>query len=237
KMKTQILDIKGESKGDIELPSCFNEPVREDLILKVYLATLKNTKHRYAPYLWAGMQHSASGKIRHQRRKWKTAYGYGISRVPRKIMTKRGSRFFWVGATISSARGGREAHPPKVNINETKINKKEMKKALYSAISATSSSQVIKKKYHVDVRVPIIFDSEILKLKTKEIMKLLKGIFKTDKKILFIIGEKEKMKSKIIEITTAKKLNILQLATGGHPGRLVVYTEHAIKELGDLEIK
>ena len=123
-MKAQILNLNGEKEKEIELPIYFSEQVREDLILKVYLALRQNLKHPYAPYLWAGMQHSASGKIRHGRRKWKGAYGYGISRVPRKIMTKRGSRFFWVGATVSSARGGRENHPPKIDIKERKINKK-----------------------------------------------------------------------------------------------------------------
>ena len=40
---------------------------------------------------------------------------------------------------------GRRAHPPKVEkIIEEKINKKEYQKALFSAISATASSDVVK---------------------------------------------------------------------------------------------
>jgi len=233
-MKAQILNASGEKKQEIDLPSFFHEPIREDLILKVYMSERRNAMHPYSPYLWAGMQYSASGKIRHARRKWKTAYGYGIARVPRKIMTKRGSRFFWVGATISSARGGREAHPPEVNEREKKINKKERLKALFSAIAATASPIVIKKKYNVDIKVPVIIDSEILKLKTKQLVALLKKIFNSDKKILFVIGEKEKIKTKAIEAVEAKKIDILKLAPGGNPGRLVAYTEQALKELEQL---
>jgi len=133
-MKAKVLNVKGEKVKEIELPSCFNEEIREDIIKKVFHASLR--KQPYAPNIIAGMKHSASGKLRHARRKWKTTYGYGISRVPRKIHMRRGSRFFWVAATVASARGGRQAHPPKVEAmkKRKKINKKEKRIALLSAI-------------------------------------------------------------------------------------------------------
>ena len=106
-MKISLLDINGKEKGKIDLPSCFSKEIREDIIAKV-LESKKN-KQPYSPSLVAGKQHSASGKIRHRRHVWKSGYGKGISRVPRKIMTRRGSQFNWVGAEVSAMRGGEKS--------------------------------------------------------------------------------------------------------------------------------
>jgi len=109
----------------------------------------KKSQQPYAPSPVAGKQHSASGKIRHRRHVWKSHYGQGISRIPRKSVSRRGDRFNWIGAEISSTRGGRRAHPPKIlsMINTKKINKKELKIALMSAISATANGIEIVKRY------------------------------------------------------------------------------------------
>src|SRR3990167_851201 len=142
-MKANVLDIEGKKAREIELPSFFSEKIREDIVAKALEAN--KTMQPYAPSLVAGKQHSASGIVRHARRKWRTAYGKGISRVPRKIMSNRGTQFNWVGAEIASTRGGLRAHPPKTvsMINTKKINKKEMKIALISAINATADKKKI----------------------------------------------------------------------------------------------
>ena len=179
-IKIQILNKEGNAVKQIELPDFFSGPVRDDIIMKVYFSSLHKQPH--SPYILAGMQHSASGKLKHVRHKWKTLYGYGISRVPRKIHTRRGSRFMWVGATISSAVGGRQAHPPKIEaiLNSKKINKKEKIKAILGALAATSSAEKISKRYarieKLNVNLPIVFDSAITGLKVKEIIKLLQKV-------------------------------------------------------------
>src|SRR3989338_8747261 len=146
-MKIKILDIEGKKTKEIELPSFFSERIREDIVAKVLEAN--KTMQPYAPSPVAGKQHSASGIVRHARRKWRTAYGKGISRVPRKIMSNRGTQFNWVGAEIATTRGGRRAHPPKViaMINTKKINKKELEIALISALSATANEKKVLGKY------------------------------------------------------------------------------------------
>ena len=130
KMKAKVLDKDGKEIKEIELPSCFASSIRQDITQKVYEAEKK--WQPYAPFFMAGKQHSASGKIRHARRLWKTAYGHGISRVPRKILWRRGNQFYWIGAEIASTRGGRRAHPPRVEhfLKELKINKKEKQIAI-----------------------------------------------------------------------------------------------------------
>jgi hypothetical protein len=41
----------------------------------------------YGSMKGAGAGYSASGIVRHRRHAWKSAYGKGMSRVPRKIMS------------------------------------------------------------------------------------------------------------------------------------------------------
>lgn len=263
-MKADILSTEGQKIREIELPECFSVEVREDIIKKVELT---RKKQPYAPSPLAGKKASASGKIRHARRRWKTAYGHGISRVPRKIFWRRGDRFYWQGATIASTRGGRRAHPPKIERREKKINKKERLLALRSAIAATASLEFLKKKYETIgefkdkpklPKLPLIVESKILQLKTKEFFSVLKKIlnkfydiaikskkiragkgksrgrrYKKNAGLLFVLSEEEKYKIRGIDIKRADKLNVYDLASGS-PGRLVIYTENAIKSLENL---
>ncbi len=262
-MKAKILDIQGKEKETIELPKCFSQKIREDIIAKVL--EVKKTQQPYSPSPVAGKQHSASGKWVHRRHVWKSQYGKGWSRIPRKIMSRRGSQFTQQGAEISSVRGGRRAHPPKIlsMINTKKINKKELKMALISAISATANSKEITKKYgrlndKKIEKLPLIVESKIVSLKTKDLISSLKKIlgktlfelalqkksvrsgkgklrgrkYKKNAGLLLVTGEKEKLKTNSFEIKNAKNLGVTDLAKG-RPGRLTLYTEQSIKELGE----
>jgi large subunit ribosomal protein L4e len=262
-MKTKILDINGKEKGSIELPKFFSELIREDIVAKVLEAV--KVKQPYSPSPVAGKQNSASGNLQHRRSVWKTMQGKGISRVPRKIMTRRGSQFNWVGAEIPSARGGRRAHPPKIEsmINTKKINKKEMEIAIKSALSATANEKLVSEKYErlngkKISGLPLIVEQKMLSLKAKEFISSLKKVlgedlfevaikkkkvrsgigklrgrkYKSNAGLLLVVGEKEKIKTNAVEVTSAKRLNITDLANGG-VGRLTLYTEEAIKNLGE----
>src|SRR3990172_3876747 len=177
--KTAILDIKGKKAREIETPVFFSQPIRDDLISRIVEG--KKRMQPYSPSPVAGKQSTAQGKIVHRRHVWRSGYGRGQSRVPRKIMSRSGSQFGWVGAEVANTRGGRRAHPPKVisMLSMGKINKKEALAAFVSALSATAHKDFVAKKYgrltEKDVKeLPIIVDSGITKLKTKEIISSLK---------------------------------------------------------------
>ena len=262
-MKGNVLSINGKKLKEIQLPTCFSGKIREDIVSKAL--EIKKIKQPYAPLLVAGKQYSASGKIKHRRHVWKTHYGRGIARIPRKIMSRKGSQFNWVGATVPFAVGGRRTHPPKIisMLNRKKINKKEMEVALISAISATANEKEIKKKYgklndeKIEIKnLPFIVESEIISLKTKELLESLKKIFdknlfdiiikkkkirsgkgklrgrkhKSNAGMLLVTSKNEKIKTKLFDISNINNLNITDLAKGGQ-GRLVVYTEQAIMDL------
>jgi large subunit ribosomal protein L4e len=237
----------------------FEAPIREDLVAKV-LESRKN-QQPYSPSLVAGKQHSAKGLIKHMRHVWRSGYGRGQSRVPRKIFSRKGSQFNWEAAEVPNAKGGMRAHPPKVTqfINMLKINKKELKVAFESAISATASEKYIIKKYgtieKLDKKTPFIVPSEITKAKTKQILKELKEVlgnlydvalreksiragrgkmrgrkYKSTAGMVLVLGNDEKLKTKLFEVKRASELNVTDLANGGL-GRVAVYTEKAVREL------
>ncbi|MEK6855224.1 MAG: 50S ribosomal protein L4 [Nanoarchaeota archaeon] len=251
-MKVQLFNQDGSKQGQVELPEIFNITIREDIVAK-YLEAAKSSQP-YSPNTYAGKKYSASGRISHRRHTWGGHYGKGISRVPRKTMWRRGTQFYWVGATVSSTRGGRRAHPPKINSQIKKINKKEIKIAMYSAIAATASQDYVKKRYETIKTLstaPIIIES--LPKKTKELKSALKIIlgenfahafkqksirpgkgkmrgrkYKSNAGVLFIISSKEKTKMRGLEIRTPKELTVQDL----YPlGRLTLFTKSSLEEL------
>ncbi|MBS3081458.1 50S ribosomal protein L4 [Candidatus Pacearchaeota archaeon] len=254
-MKAWVYNLDGEKSSEIKLPSIFDSRIREDIVLKYYESDKKYAPHSPSPY--AGRKHSASGTISHRRHEWKGHYGKGISRVPRKAMWRRGEQFYWVGAEINSARGGRAVHAPKISYKPVKINIKEKIIAMNSGFASTAKSEYISKRYlrlnNVKISAPIILSSPINNLKMKQLLQVLrktlgdkyevalkqknvragKGkmrgrIYKSSAGLLLIKSHSEKVSLKGIDVRSTNELSIADL----YPlGRLTLYTEQALKEL------
>lgn len=175
-MKTPVLSLEGKSEKEIALPLAFSEPVREDLIRRAVLAEQSRERQPYGTDPVAGMRTSAHY---HGRRDVRfTMMCKEMSRMARI----HGSGFLQFRARlIPGVTKGRRAHPPKVEkVWEEKINKKEWKKALYSAIAATSDrGLVIKRGHKIDglKAVPLVIDDKIQEIKkTKELLEILKAL-------------------------------------------------------------
>ncbi|MEM4244811.1 MAG: 50S ribosomal protein L4 [Candidatus Nanoarchaeia archaeon] len=175
-MKADVLDLEGRKTKTIELPKQFEEEYREDLIRKAVQVMQTHRRQPYGSKPEAGKR--ASAEVSRRRRRYRGAYGMGISRVPRKVMTKRGRNLFWVGAFAPGTVGGRRAHPPKTSKNwELKMNVKERRKAIRSAVAATAIREVVQKRGHKVKEVPIIITNDIENIKkTKELSKILEKI-------------------------------------------------------------
>ena len=257
-MKATLYYSKGSKKSQIELPKIFSMKVREDLAAKYFEAD--KFIQPYAPFREAGMRQSASGTISHQRHDWKGHYGKGISRVPRKTMSRRGTQFFWVGANIPGSRGGRKAHPPKGIGKEKKINKKEIQLAINSGFAATAQEKFLVQRYSSLDKIentPLIF--EALPEKTKELVSSIKSIlkensgiafrkktvragkgklrgrkYKSNAGILIITSNKENPKFKSFDVKTLSEVTISDL----YPlGRLTIFTKQALEQLNEEEKK
>jgi len=178
-------------------------------------------------------------------------------------MSRSGTQFSFVGAEIPFAVGGRRAFPPVTlsMINTKKVNKKEMRFALASAISATANEKELAKRYgrlnnKKIENLPLVVESKITSLKTKDLISSLKKILG---ETLFEIalreksvrsgrgksrGRKYKSNAGILLVTSKDeklKTNAFEVTNSeklnvtdlarGGPGRLTLYTEKAIKDL------
>ena len=145
----ELKDLKGEVKKKIRLPAAFDEDFRPDLIKKAVLAIQSTRYQPHGAHPYAGIRTSAHS--------WGS--GRGVSHVPR---IKNGSR----AARVPQARGGREAHPPKVEkVLVEKVNKKEKRKALLSAIAATTKEDLVRARGHrFEAKLPIVIEEAFEKL-------------------------------------------------------------------------
>lgn len=173
-MKIKILSLDGKENGEKELPKQFNEKIRPVLIKRAVLTIQSNSRQKYGVDSEAGKKYSA--ELSRRRHKYRGSYGFGISRVPRKILSRRGTRLNWVGAFAPGTVGGRKAHPPKSEKNwDVKINKKENRKAIRSAMAAVMDKEIVEKRGHiVPKNYPFIIDSKLEDLdKTKKVKEVL----------------------------------------------------------------
>ncbi len=159
-----VLGLEGEETGTKELPPLFAVPVRKDLIRRAFLA-------EFTAHLQPQGRDPLAGKRTSAR---SLGVGRGLARIPRIRGTGR-------GALVTSAVGGRRAHPPRVDkVIVERINKKERALATASAIAATGIRELVVARGHVfeAKELPIVIDSSLLdKIRSaKEAREFLKKI-------------------------------------------------------------
>jgi len=158
KKAAKIFNLEGKPVGKIELPPVFATPLRPDVIKRAVLAIQSSRIQPQGRDPMAGKRTTAESR----------GTGSGAARLPRR-KTGSGKAAFAPG-TVS----GRQAHPP---LSEKKIlkkiPKKEKKLALFSAIAATASKELVAKRGHSieDVpQIPLVVTAELEELKkTKEV--------------------------------------------------------------------
>lgn len=159
-----VYGTDGKVKGKLKLPEVFNTPFRPDLIRRAVVSAQANRRQRYGPSKEAGMRHAVStwGK------------GRGVARVQRLSQGRR-------GAESPNNVGGRRAHPPRPEHSfEKKINQKEKKLAIASALAATSDLDRVRARGHKfkeGLTVPVIVDDSMEKLeRTKDVLSMLDSV-------------------------------------------------------------
>ena len=170
-MKITTYTTSGTKEGEIELPLIFSTPFRRELIHKVWTNL---TSHKFQPQ---GRHPSAGQDVVADSNDPPT--GQGVSRVARAQGGGGGRQ--GQGAEVASTRGGRQAHPPIVGkVIYKKLNKKENKLALCSAIAATASKDLVELRGHKIEGIetfPIIVSNDIESVsKANDISKILDAL-------------------------------------------------------------
>ena len=259
-MQVPLLTINGTEEGKVELSTIFSTDFRKDLIHKAFTNLYSHKFQPQGRHPTAGMDVVASSN--------NPPTGQGTARIA-KMRGGGGGRQGEAGG-VASVRGGRQAHPPIVKkIIYKKLNKKEKKLALCSAISATKSKEIIESRGHKIGKInifPIVVSDEIESVeKTKDMIKILSSLnllqdvqrlntrkprtgksslrgrgTKIGKSILFVVTKSEKLSKACkgipgIDVKLVKDLSVLDLAPGGAPIRLTVYSKSALEDIAKIK--
>lgn len=254
-MKANLYDLQGKQVGQVDLPLLFSADVREDVIRRAVLAQQSAHRQPYGSDPMAGKRTSAHY---HGSRHYRYAMmNKEMSRMPR-IHGKVSGHMAWRARFAPQTVKGRRAHPPKAEkVWLQKINVKEKRLAIRSALAASASSLA---RRMVD-NSPIIFvnDFENVK-KTKDVISALALVmpkeldrcsvikvragkgklrgrkYKKRKGPLIVVSKnctliKAARNIAGIDAVSAGNVNAELLAPGAQAGRVLVVTEAALGEL------
>ena len=152
-MKVQVLSLEGQPLEEIELPPTFETELRPDVIKRAVLAAQTARLQPWGADEMAGKRTSAEtwGK------------GFGVSRVRRVKGTR--SPAAGMGAFSPHTVGGRRAHPPKVGrVLRERINRKERRLAIRSAIASTKEKRLVASRCHIIDKItelPLVVSDEL----------------------------------------------------------------------------
>lgn len=161
-MKATVHDLNGDAAGEVDLPEVFDTQYRPDLIRRAVNAAQANRKQAYGADEYAGLRTPAES----------FGSGRGMAHVPRQ--NGQGRR---VPQTVK----GRKAHPPKAEKDQSKkVNDKERKLAVRSAIAATADAETVTERGHAfdeDASLPLVVSDEFEDLvKTRAVVELLEAL-------------------------------------------------------------
>nr|BAN64603.1 ribosomal protein RPL4A [Babesia bovis] len=210
----------GERVGATLMPKVFSAPLRLDLVRMAHTNMSKNRRQAYAVSKMSGYQTSA--------RSWGT--GRAMARVPR--VKGGGTHRAGQAAYANFCRAGGMYAPTRVWRRwHRKVNLKEKRQALASALAATAVVPVVMSRGHrIEAlrEVPMVVDDAIEQInKTKDAVKLLEtiGLGAELKRIDKVTGRARDGRK--------KRLNLLKLAPAGALGRLCVWSKSAFEALDD----
>jgi len=261
-MKADVLSLDGKKLHSVELPKAFEADIDAGLIKRAVLSIQSQARHPKGAMPRAGRENTAQYRGRRSLPTHERGINVGRARLPR--LNNRRGRLYGRVASIPRAVGGPKAHPPKAEADRTqKINKKEKRAALNSAIAATLSKEMVFARHVLgkDVSLPLVVEDSMESLeKTKNLKETLKalnvlsdivnakkkarrragkgkarGRKKKQKKSILIVTGKNSAVFKAgrnlpgVDICAAKNLNAELLAPGCVPGRLVLWSESALK--------
>ena len=158
KKTAKVFNLEGKPIGKVNLPSVFGTPLRPDVIKRAVLAIQSTRIQPQGRDPMAGKRTTAESQ----------GTGGGHARIPR--MKGGAGRGAFAPGTVK----GRAGHPPTSEKKIIKkIPKKEKRLALFSAIAATASKELVSARGHSieDVpEIPLVVVDDLEQLnKTKEV--------------------------------------------------------------------
>jgi large subunit ribosomal protein L4e len=223
----EVYDISGKPHENIGLPSVFSAPFRPDVIQKVVVALHSRTYQPQGRNPMAGKRTTAES----------VGVGKDLARVPR---IKGANRAAFAPMTVK----GRLTHAPSPQRRLTKhINKKERLLALWSAVAATASKDLVASRGHKFKKVPSIEElglwDDVARARNGTKIRAGRGCargrrIKHPRGPLLVVLKDEGIGKAArnltgVDIVEVSNLNVEDLAPGTHAGRLTVWTKSALE--------
>merc|ERR1712183_1154831 len=165
--KVSVHNVEGKPIRLVSLPKVYNAPVRQDLVNHIHTQVRKNNR----------MPHGVSEKAGHQTSAESWGTGRAVARIPR--VRGGGTHRSGQGAFGNMCRGGHMFGAKKVwRRIHRKVNIREKRYAVVSAIAASGSPALVMAKGHQINRireVPLVVEDKLESLKkTKDAVSFLK---------------------------------------------------------------
>ncbi len=259
-MNVKVYSVDGKETGEMEA-RVFDAEVREDLIRRAFLAIMSHERQPYGTDPLAGQRSSAHYHGRRHTR-W-TMMNREMARLPR-IHGKVGHLLWRVRVVPHAVKGRSVWAPTSQRVFREEINKKERRKAIASALSASMNPEYNRKRGHLATSV-VVDDAFESISKTRDVVKALMSLGFSDelrraekKKIRAGKGKNRgrpyrKKKGPLIivssesspvfrasknisgvDVVEARRVNVKLLAPGGHPGRVMIATKSAVEKMDEL---
>ncbi|MDD5022844.1 MAG: uL4 family ribosomal protein [Candidatus ainarchaeum sp.] len=258
-MKVPVYSLDGKELKEVSLPQQFDEEYREDLIRRAVLSEESKERQPKGTYVFAGLETSAD--YRGVKDTYGSLKNRGQAMLPREIRPK--GNWGRVRRIPSSVKGRRAHPPKVGKKIFEKINKKEYQKALRSALSASANLEIVSKRADIKKRkLPIIIENDFEKIKkSKEVLSVLQKLeigklveeakektrvktgvrkrmkqrTKTPRYLLIVTSENAKSGRNLsgIDMVKVSELKVKHLSPGAFASRVVMFTENALKEIGE----
>ncbi|WP_058994823.1 50S ribosomal protein L4 [Haloarcula sp. CBA1127] len=245
-MQATIYDLDGNTDGEVDLPDVFETPVRTDLIGKAVRAAQANRKQDYGSDEYAGLRTPAES----------FGSGRGQAHVP-----KQDGRARRVPQAVKgrSAHPPKTEKDRSLDLND-KERQLAVRSALAATADA---DLVADRGHEFDRdEVPVVVSDDFEDLvKTQEVVSLLEALdvhadidradetkikagqgsargrkYRRPASILFVTSDEPSKAARNLagaDVATASEVNTEDLAPGGAPGRLTVFTESALAEVAE----
>jgi large subunit ribosomal protein L4e len=246
-IEVNVYSIDGKVKGSSVLPEAFQGEVRPDLIKRAVVAFRSNRRQRYGASPTAGMRHSVEtwGK------------GRGVSRVQRIVDEFRGAQSPGTVGGRRAHPPKASSWKMKVNKKERRMAKLAALSATADFELVSARGHMIGPKVTLPVVVEDGFEEldttkDVIKALTKlklydDVLRAEMGThiragrgkmrsrkYRVPRSILVVVSEYKGIEMGLknlpgIELTKPEGLNAENLAPGGLPGRLTLFTEGALE--------
>jgi large subunit ribosomal protein L4e len=246
-MRCEVLSVEGKRMKEIELPQLFETPYRPDLVKKGFVISRKNGRLPYGSKPTAGKEYSVEwwGK------------GRGVARTPRIKGSRRGA---FAPNTVGGRRAhppkAEKAIKRKMNKKEGSL---ALRSAL-AATANKEVVRRRGHRFSDEVKLPIVVSDDFSRIdSTKEMVSCLRSLglapdierseegrhvragkgkirgrrYRVPRSLLIVSEMEPKGARNLsgVEIVKPSAVAIQELAPGGDPGRLTIYTEGSLKAL------